>query len=257
MALGDYAAATRTLDQAHTFFLQFPHGEAALGALYYLRGMIAYHLGDRGELEYWLNQMQTTRIPGEWGVVETLRELLAAVADIAAARYDEAEALLRQAARRQAKIPTSTRFGGGRALLAHLYLRQGRQGDALVEFAGLLAECETQGMSGRLLLEGATAAPLLRLTVACGVHRDLAGRLLTALGHAVEPQQLRVPDTGEILTPREVEVLRLLAEGASNRQIAQRLCVSEHTVKSHVSHILGKLNVAARGQAAARARELL
>jgi LuxR family maltose regulon positive regulatory protein len=257
IALGDYAAAARTLDQAHAFFLQFPHGEAAVGTLFYLRGMMAYHQGRPGELDHWLSQMQMIRIPGEWAVVETLRELLAAVAASAAARYGEADASLRQLARQQGRIPTSTRFGSARGLLAHLYARQGREDDALAEFAALLAECEAQGMPGRLLLEGAEVAPLLQLAIARGVHHDLAGRLLAALGHAIEPQPLRVPDTGEMLTPREAEVLRLLAAGASNRQIALRLCLSEHTVKSHVSHILGKLNVSSRGQAAARSRELI
>lgn len=257
IALGDYAAAAPTLDQAHAFFLQFPHGEAALGALYYLRGMMAYHQGNQGELEHWLGQMRTTRIPGEWSVVETLRGLLAAVADIAAARYTEADASLRRLTHWQARIPTSTRFGNARGLLAQLYLQRGQEADAVAEFAALLAECERQGMPGRALLEGAAAVPLLRLAVARGVHGSLAGRLLAALGHGDESQAIFVPDTGETLTPREVEVLRLLAAGASNQQIAERLVLSEHTVKSHVSHILGKLNVASRGQAAARGRELL
>jgi LuxR family transcriptional regulator, maltose regulon positive regulatory protein len=58
------------------------------------------------------------------------------------------------------------------------------------------------------------------------------------------------------LTERELEVLRLLAAGASNKDIAEALVISMATVKSHVSHILSKLNVSSRGQAAARAREL-
>ncbi len=208
-------------------------------------------------LAHWLTQLQATHIPGEWGVIETLRRLLAAVASIAAARYDEAEASLRQLARHQARVPTSTRFGSSRVLLVHLYQRRGQHEHAMAEFAGLLAECEGQGMLGRAILEGAAAVPLLHLAVARCVCPALAGRLLSALGHSIALQPLHVPDTGETLTPREVEVLRLLAAGASNQQIAAQLCVSEQTVKTHVSHILAKLNVASRGQAAARAHELL
>lgn len=257
IALGDYAAAARTLDQAHAFFLQFPHGEAALGALFYLRGMMAYHQGNGVELAHWLGQLQRTRIPGEWGIVQTLRELLAAVAELAAGRDAEAETLLRAIARHQARAPTSTRFGSARVLLAHLRRRQGRDEDALAEFDGLLAEAAGQGMPGRAILEGATALPLLRLAAGRGAQSALAARLLAALGYGDEPQSLRVPETGETLTAREVEVLRLIVAGASNQQIAARLQISEQTVKSHVSHILGKLNVASRGQAAARARDLL
>lgn len=57
---------------------------------------------------------------------------------------------------------------------------------------------------------------------------------------------------GEQLTPREVEVLGLLAEGAGNKEIAQRLNLSEHTVKFHVSSILAKLGAATRTEAVAR-----
>jgi predicted ATPase/DNA-binding CsgD family transcriptional regulator/transcriptional regulator with XRE-family HTH domain len=65
-----------------------------------------------------------------------------------------------------------------------------------------------------------------------------------------------IPMTGETLTPREVDVLRLLANGASNPQIAERLVISLHTVKTHVAHILAKLGVASRAEAMLRAREL-
>jgi NarL family two-component system response regulator LiaR len=52
------------------------------------------------------------------------------------------------------------------------------------------------------------------------------------------------------LTEREVEVLRLVARGLSNQQIANQLLISEATVRTHVSNILGKLHLASRIQAA-------
>jgi DNA-binding NarL/FixJ family response regulator len=57
------------------------------------------------------------------------------------------------------------------------------------------------------------------------------------------------------LTPREMEVLRLLAEGLSNRKIGERLSVNERTVKSHVAAILAKLEAANRTDAVMRAIE--
>jgi DNA-binding NarL/FixJ family response regulator len=53
----------------------------------------------------------------------------------------------------------------------------------------------------------------------------------------------------EPLTPREIEVLRLLAEGLGNKEIASRLAISEHTVKFHVASIMGKLGAASRTEA--------
>jgi DNA-binding NarL/FixJ family response regulator len=58
------------------------------------------------------------------------------------------------------------------------------------------------------------------------------------------------------LTPRELEVLRLLAEGLPNKAIAARLSISEHTVKFHVNAILGKLGAQSRTEAVARATRL-
>ena len=60
----------------------------------------------------------------------------------------------------------------------------------------------------------------------------------------------------EPMSEREVEILRLLADGLSNREIAERLVISVGTAKSHVHHILEKLGSNSRTQAVAKAREL-
>jgi len=62
---------------------------------------------------------------------------------------------------------------------------------------------------------------------------------------------VRVPEqTTEELTERETEVLRLLAQGETNKEIAYHLSIGEKTVKTHVSNILSKLHVSSRTQAA-------
>jgi NarL family two-component system response regulator LiaR len=64
-------------------------------------------------------------------------------------------------------------------------------------------------------------------------------------------REVRTPEHSvELFTEREKEVLRLLAEGQSNKEISQMLCIGEQTVKTHVGHILGKLGVPSRTQAA-------
>ncbi len=60
----------------------------------------------------------------------------------------------------------------------------------------------------------------------------------------------------EALTPREMDVLRLLAEGLPNRKIAERLAINERTVKYHVSAIIAKLEASNRTEAVMRAIEL-
>ena len=63
-------------------------------------------------------------------------------------------------------------------------------------------------------------------------------------------REIRTPERPETLTSRENEVLRLLSQGLSNKEIAHQLALGEKTIKTHVSHILVKLGVQSRTQAA-------
>ncbi|MBD2507785.1 response regulator transcription factor [Nostoc muscorum FACHB-395] len=75
-------------------------------------------------------------------------------------------------------------------------------------------------------------------------------KLLTQFSNGTPIHSTPVPSTLTELTPREKEVLRLIATGASNREIAQELYISEGTVKNHVTNILNTLNLRDRTQAA-------
>jgi len=77
-----------------------------------------------------------------------------------------------------------------------------------------------------------------------------------ALATAVLQQSRPALDLVEPLTARESEVMQLLASGRTNKEIAQRLGVTEHTVKFHVNSILGKLGVATRTEAVVHAARL-
>ncbi len=98
-------------------------------------------------------------------------------------------------------------------------------------------------------------------TELCGVIRRIAAgeafvQPSVAAKYLRQIAQARRPEVEE-LTPRELDVLRLLARGASNREIAEKLFISESTVKNHVNSILGKLQVPNRTRAALRAQEFL
>ncbi|MFD7629283.1 response regulator [Streptomyces sp. NPDC059851] len=113
------------------------------------------------------------------------------------------------------------------------------------------------GASGYLLkdLSAEELAHALRLAHAGVTQLDssVACRLAAALprpcGPAPDPQ-------APALSPRETEILRLVAEGLTNREISAALFVSEGTVKNHVSRILGRLKLRDRTQAAIRARDM-
>ena len=78
------------------------------------------------------------------------------------------------------------------------------------------------------------------------LHPDVARKLMEQVSQPAARQE----PPGAALTPRELEVLRLIASGMSNKEIARELVLNERTVKGHVSNILSKLGLADRTQAA-------
>lgn len=129
------------------------------------------------------------------------------------------------------------------------------------------------GVAPAIVLLSADAQPawsseVLRLGVRAMLSRDAApAEVLAAVEAAstglavVDPHDLEAllsasnPTAASaestVLTPRELEVLRLMAEGAANKNIAWKLGISEHTVKFHVASILAKLNASTRTEAVA------
>lgn len=142
------------------------------------------------------------------------------------------------------------RAGGLEAIGA---IRRGGEGPAvlvLTSFAGddQVVPAVRAGASGYLLKDVAAAdlEAAVRTLHAGGVLLD------AHVVGAVMGEVARAPSVAgtDALTPREREVLGLLGEGLSNRQVAERLFVSEKTVKTHVSAVLAKLGLSDRTQAA-------
>jgi len=256
VAMGDYAAAERYFDSLLLGIKRSPLAEAMMAAFLFEVGRVYWLQGRLEEAHQVYAQMCAAENPREWPMAAGFRARMRGLLAMAEGRYAEAERAFRQALSVEQQERISIIWGGARMLLAHLYLLRGHPDRALAEVEPLLAESQRRGILTMVLLNGAIAVPVLRLAMERGVHAAFAAHLLDILGAGIEPRPVYVPETGETLTPREVEVLRLLAAGASNRAIAEQLVISEGTVKSHVHRILRKLNVTSRTQAAARARDL-
>lgn len=154
-----------------------------------------------------------------------------------------------------------------RLLLAIAAQRSGDNGRAVREAHPLLQEACREGFVRLLLDEGAIVAPLLRRmqtvlveSVRDPILQEYVLRLVELLGSAgVEdnhnPDQFAAEPT-EPLTRKEIRVLQLLAEGYSNSAMAEKLFVSDSTVRTHLRNISMKLNSRSRTQAVAIARRL-
>ena len=133
---------------------------------------------------------------------------------------------------------------------------------ALSFLAEALKMGQPEGFIRPFVDEGRLLAPLLRKALSQGITPEYTGKLLSII-EAEERQRKAM--SGEVtpsvqpsglLSERELEVLRLLAAGLSNRQIAAKLFISLGTVKVHVHNLMEKLNAKSRTQAIARAKEL-
>jgi LuxR family maltose regulon positive regulatory protein len=147
-------------------------------------------------------------------------------------------------------------------LLKALALHQtGETGQAARALGECLALAQPEGFVRVFLDEGRPAQALLGQWLGQAgksPEREYAGRLLAQfeIDAAAGPGPAApTPRLAEPLTPRELDILRLLAAGLSNRQIAETLVLSEGTVKFYVHAILGKLGVRSRTQAILAARE--
>ena len=268
---GDYQQAAARTEEAITLFLPLEAtaitGPQFLNRAYTLLGRIAFALGDFERAAAALEEaLGRARARGfRWGLGDTLRCL----GDLARERGDHEGAL----AFYRESVELATDHGDRRFLaqtlagIAVVVAVQGRM-ESAVRLAGAAAALrqqigipveEWQRAAYDLGLERARAtlsAGAFAAAWAAGFALPAAAVIAEALAAAApvapagEPSGTTDPALAAGLTPREREVLRLLADGSSDREIAAALSISERTAGNHVQHILQKLNVDSRTAAA-------
>jgi LuxR family maltose regulon positive regulatory protein len=136
----------------------------------------------------------------------------------------------------------------------------GKADQAMRALAQALMQAEPEGYIRTFVDEGPHMAALLHEAASRGVTPDYVARLLSAfpsIDHGIQPPSSAATfPFNEPLSERELEILRLLAGGASNQEIAKFLSIALTTAKKHVSNIIRKLGVKNRTQAVSRGRDL-
>lgn len=153
-----------------------------------------------------------------------------------------------------ASAQTSARKGSVIEILilqALILQRLGQTTETIEKIGQALKLADPEGYMRLFLDEGTPIADILILAIQHNIHSEYANHLLKAMKNNTPLKGLSEP-----LTDREGEVLRLLAAGLSNQEIAERLVISLSTIKTHITRIYAKLDVTSRTQAIVRAREL-
>jgi LuxR family maltose regulon positive regulatory protein len=141
-------------------------------------------------------------------------------------------------------------------------LAEDTPGRALPFLSEALTLGESEGFIRTFVDEGRFLKPLLRKALVQGITPEYTASLLAIidseerLRQAKDAKRVQAPTSPEFLSQRELEVLRLVADGLSNGQIAGKLVISLNTAKRHVHNISGKLNSNSRTGIVAQARKM-
>jgi LuxR family maltose regulon positive regulatory protein len=262
LVLGEAAAAREALRKAEQVASRFAVSPQ-LGT--YLRaGWARQHLaeGDLSALEGWLREAGSAD-PGP--AAYSVQALTLARVRLVLLQHDEALDVLHPLLETARAQRLDGVVAEALVLVAMAHEAAEAEEQALAAVAEALALTEPEGHVRLFLNEGPPMARLLRKEAARGVAPGQVSRLLQAFGRETNGQlgaagrRMAEDALGSLVEPlsdRELQVLQLVAGGATNRQIARDLFIAVSTVKSHLNSVYGKLGVKNRTQAVARAREL-
>jgi LuxR family maltose regulon positive regulatory protein len=273
-ARGEPAAAQRTLEAYANLARERGFGAHLVARGAAARAQLALAQGDLAAAAAWANASDAQRAPGAADEILFVREAehlaLARVWVVqAGARLPQALELLDRLlgdAEAKARIGSVVEILLVRALAQWA---QGARGGALATLERALTLAAPGGLIRRFVDEGAVMETMLRAAQAGGVAPDYLPRLLAAVAKGADARrqvnQAAAPPQPSVLSPqqleeplsaRELEVLRLIASGKSNADVARTLVIATSTVKTHTNSIFAKLRVTSRTQAIALAREL-
>ncbi|MEM7117731.1 MAG: LuxR C-terminal-related transcriptional regulator [Chloroflexota bacterium] len=215
-----------------------------------------YWVQNRLEMMHFVSAMMHDTAENEWPSALVYMEAKKGVLAMVQQDWQAAEVAIRDALALQAKTQMAIFVLDMRLLLALMYEQKGEKETAVFTLKTALDEHIAAGKPGLILFTGPPIVPILQRCVLNNIHPQTCQFLIDQLDPDRPPSPLHIPHTGETLTSREVEVLRLIVDGASNKEIADTLIIGLSTVKTHVSRILSKLSVRSRTEAVAFVREL-